>query len=59
MKKIVPRLDYGVLRLAAESVGEAEGLPPQINDGWENDEEFLRKVLFDTFIFTEVIEFFD
>ncbi|VDD91844.1 unnamed protein product [Enterobius vermicularis] len=55
VKKIVPRLDYGVLRLAAESVGEAEGLPPQINDGWENDEEFLRK-LHRILVSVEVVE---
>lgn len=55
VKKIVPKLDYGALRQAAESIGEAEGLPPEIGNDWEKDETLLRK-LHHVLVSVEVLE---
>jgi len=42
VKRMLPKLDYAALRSAAASVGEAEGLPEQLNDDWQADEPFLK-----------------
>lgn len=44
VKRIIPKLDYPVLRQAAESIDEAEGLPAEISSGWEEDESLLKRV---------------
>lgn len=44
VKRLLPKLDYPVLWKAAESIGEAEGLPQQLPEEWENDMTFLEKV---------------
>lgn len=44
IKRMIPRLDYPVLRQAAESVGEAEGLPNEMAADWQTDDSFLRKM---------------
>uniref|UniRef100_A0A0N5A7Q5 Multifunctional methyltransferase subunit TRM112-like protein n=1 Tax=Syphacia muris TaxID=451379 RepID=A0A0N5A7Q5_9BILA len=44
VRKVLPKLDYGVLRQAAESIGVAEGLPPELNDKWETDTELMTKL---------------
>jgi len=41
---MLPRLDYPAFLQAANSVDEGDGLPPQLSSGWENDEEFLKRV---------------
>lgn len=42
--RILPKLHYSTLYGAAETLGEANGLPKEIVDNYENNEEFLRKV---------------
>uniref|UniRef100_A0A9J2PLV5 Multifunctional methyltransferase subunit TRM112-like protein n=2 Tax=Ascaris TaxID=6251 RepID=A0A9J2PLV5_ASCLU len=55
VKRIIPKLDYPVLRQAAESIDEAEGLPAEISSGWEEDESLLKR-LHHVLLSVEVIE---
>ncbi|XP_014213141.1 multifunctional methyltransferase subunit TRM112-like protein [Copidosoma floridanum] len=42
--RIVPKLDYSALYKAAESIGHAGDLPPQLVEDYETNEEFLKKL---------------
>ncbi|KHN82797.1 tRNA methyltransferase 112 -like protein [Toxocara canis] len=55
VKRMIPKLDYPVLRQAAESIGEADGLPAEISTGWE-DNEILLKKLHHVLVSVEVLE---
>ncbi|VDK44630.1 unnamed protein product [Anisakis simplex] len=55
VKRMIPKLDYPVLRQAAESIDEAEGLPVEIANGWEHDESLLKR-LHHVLLSVEVIE---
>ncbi|KAJ8668824.1 hypothetical protein QAD02_000083 [Eretmocerus hayati] len=44
ISRIVPKLDYEALYKAAESVGHADDLPPQLIENYEKNEEFLKKL---------------
>uniref|UniRef100_A0A914WA77 Multifunctional methyltransferase subunit TRM112-like protein n=1 Tax=Plectus sambesii TaxID=2011161 RepID=A0A914WA77_9BILA len=44
VKRMLPKVDYTACRTAAESIGEAEGLPTEVGDMWEENEDFLRKL---------------
>lgn len=41
---MIPKLDWQVLCNAAESVGQAENIPKELIEDYENNTEFLRKV---------------
>jgi len=41
--RLLPKIDWAVLRTAAESAGHPVDLPEQPVQDYENDEEFLRK----------------
>ncbi|XP_044260253.1 multifunctional methyltransferase subunit TRM112-like protein [Tribolium madens] len=41
--KIIPKVDWGVLYNAAQSIGQLEGLPKDVVENYENDHEFLKK----------------
>lgn len=41
---MIPKLDWQVLRNAAESVGQAEGVPKELVEDYENNTDFLKKV---------------
>ncbi|XP_064296558.1 multifunctional methyltransferase subunit TRM112-like protein [Phalacrocorax carbo] len=42
--RLVPRLRWGALREAAESLGHPSELPPEPAPDYEGDEDFLRRV---------------
>ncbi|XP_001607595.1 multifunctional methyltransferase subunit TRM112-like protein [Nasonia vitripennis] len=44
ISRIIPKLDYTAFYKAAESVGYAGDLPPQLIQDYENNEEFLKKM---------------
>nr|CAH7737782.1 unnamed protein product [Callosobruchus chinensis] len=41
--KMIPKIDWVVLRGAAEGLGKTE-LPKEVIDNYENDQDFLKKV---------------
>ncbi|KAG8437978.1 hypothetical protein GDO86_008604 [Hymenochirus boettgeri] len=42
--RMIPKLEWGALVEAADSLGHASDLPRELETGYENNEEFLRKV---------------
>ncbi|KAM4721817.1 multifunctional methyltransferase subunit TRM112-like protein [Rhinophrynus dorsalis] len=42
--RMIPKLEWGALVEAAESLGHASDLPRELETGYENNEEFLKKV---------------
>lgn len=40
--RMIPKLDWGVLRTTAQSLGQGMGLPEELPDTYESNEEFLR-----------------
>jgi len=44
VKRILPRLDYPALKIAADSVGEGDNLPDTIGDTWQEDEPLMRAI---------------
>ncbi|XP_075426167.1 multifunctional methyltransferase subunit TRM112-like protein [Ascaphus truei] len=44
VSRMIPKLEWEALVGAAESLGHLSDLPRQLQAGYENDEEFLRKV---------------
>lgn len=43
ISRIIPKLDWNVLWIAADSIGHSEGLPKAIDEKFEDNEEFLKK----------------
>lgn len=43
ISRIIPKLDWNVLWIAADSIGHSEGLPKTIQPKFEENEEFLKK----------------
>lgn len=41
---MIPKLDWPVLRTAAERVGQAENVPKELVEDYENNTEFLKKI---------------
>lgn len=44
MKKIIPRLDWSAVCLAAEKLGLRDQLPAEMEESHISDEEFLKKL---------------
>ncbi|XP_040266417.1 multifunctional methyltransferase subunit TRM112-like protein [Bufo bufo] len=42
--RMIPRLEWEALVQTAESLGHGSGLPRELVSGYENDEDFLKKV---------------
>lgn len=40
---MIPRLDWEVVVKAAQDLGQASDLPPELVENYENDQEFLKK----------------
>ncbi|KAG6459431.1 multifunctional methyltransferase subunit TRM112-like protein [Manduca sexta] len=41
--RVIPKLDWEVLWVAADSIGHSEGLPKTLEPKFEENEEFLKK----------------
>ena len=41
--RVIPRLDWEVVVKAAQDLGQASDLPPELVENYENDQEFLKK----------------
>ncbi|CAL8100189.1 unnamed protein product [Orchesella dallaii] len=43
VSRMLPKIDWGVLYEATQSIGHAEAIPSSISDDYEKNEDFLRK----------------
>ncbi|ODN00446.1 hypothetical protein Ocin01_06209 [Orchesella cincta] len=43
VSRMLPKIDWGVLYEATQSIGQAEAIPQSLADDYEKNEDFLRK----------------
>lgn len=55
IKRMIPKLDYTVLKTVSDSVGHGEELPSELSSDWEQNENLL-KVLHKTLMDIDVVE---
>uniref|UniRef100_A0A915I3U2 Multifunctional methyltransferase subunit TRM112-like protein n=1 Tax=Romanomermis culicivorax TaxID=13658 RepID=A0A915I3U2_ROMCU len=44
VKRMMPKLDYGVLKNAADSIGYEQLLPGELKQDWENDQDLMNNL---------------